>query len=446
MKYQIALIGDQYTVDKLEGLVAKEALNIQTYRVIFDPLERFKGLLPRVEAALSACDGVLYTDAHYFKQCSTALRHTLPARHLVISPNDLLTGLFKASLDNAAGCLVDIKNLSVDAFSREMILASYVGLGIDQAKVSIIQVPLSQGQFNHKELALAHAANHRDHGCLCITAFSNIYEELLRLGVPVALVKSGREALLRELRSLLLMCQLKRDKHNEIVVIYTYLRIKDGFFVSNENQTQEIMEINHVYELLALFSQEIDGALFTLSNNECVIVCNNQLILEQTTEQYTNFSLIRDVSRETMFHMSVGIGYGDTVLQSRQNAIIGVNHAILYGGNRAFLVYDPRHIIGPLGVPSEDSESANLIYDEYLTQVAKVSGLSINTIYKLRNIAVRKRGRAFTANELAELMQVTPRTVCRIIEKLETQGYVAVIGRHVIGKRGRPSRIIRIDF
>lgn len=446
MKICIALVGDKHLVERLDEMIKEDTLNIQTRLVFVTLQEQLEHTLTEIEVALSICDGVLYTSPHYFKQFSKSLDHNLPTRCLDVSGNDLITGLFRESLNTNLITPLDIRNLSVDTFSRDMILASYANVGIDPVGVKIHLVQILENTFNYDKIAAQHAANYHEYGCLCVTTFRNVFTILQESNISCALAEAEKETLMSEVKSLLLLCRLKQRKNNNTVVIYTYLRAKDDFFISNENQTQEIMEINHVYELLALFSQQIDGALFTLSNNECVIVCNNQMIIEQVTSQYTEFRLIEDVNRETMFHISVGIGYGDTLLQSRQNAIIGVNNANRYGGNGAFLVYDPQHIIGPFGIPLEDNRNEKWIYDEYLTQVAKACELSINTIYRLHDIATRKRGHAFTAKELSTLMKVTPRTINRILNKLVEKSYVDVIGHHVIGERGRPSRIFCINF
>ena len=51
-----------------------------------------------------------------------------------------------------------------------------------------------------------------------------------------------------------------------------------------------------------------------------------------------------------------------------------------------------------------------------------------------------------TSKELSQLYGITLRSMNRIISKLEENGYVEIIGKKKLSKKGRPSRILRIKL
>ena len=84
--------------------------------------------------------------------------------------------------------------------------------------------------------------------------------------------------------------------------------------------------------------------------------------------------------------------------------------------------------------------------DNALYKISDTSGLSINSIYKLYCIILQNNKNTFTPKELAEYYGVTLRSIYRVIENLEASGHAKIIGKKVIGKSGRPTRIIKLDF
>ena len=75
--------------------------------------------------------------------------------------------------------------------------------------------------------------------------------------------------------------------------------------------------------------------------------------------------------------------------------------------------------------------------------ISEASGISVNNIYQIKCIMDVYKKDTFTSLELSEEFGNSLRSMNRIIEKLELAGYVEVIGKRVIGKAGRPSRVLK---
>ncbi|WP_411503563.1 helix-turn-helix domain-containing protein [Brevibacillus centrosporus] len=173
-------------------------------------------------------------------------------------------------------------------------------------------------------------------------------------------------------------------------------------------------------------------------------MCNSSN-LEITTENFARLDILTSVYTNTAHVLSIGIGYGDTAKIAKANAVVGMHQAKIEGGNRAYVVYSPDDMFGPIE-PNETNNRKPNIFDSQLEQIAETSGLSVNTVFKIDCLVKQKNKRNFTSIELAKEIGVSVRTANRIIVKLEQCGYIVEVGRHVISERGRPTRVVKVVF
>jgi hypothetical protein len=142
----------------------------------------------------------------------------------------------------------------------------------------------------------------------------------------------------------------------------------------------------------------------------------------------------------------MGIGYGITVREAKFNAQEGMKNSQNAKGNRAYIVYN-NETIGPIASEYQAIENDQEKHlDEQYNKIAKDVTVSINTIFKLHCIIDETRKDTFTSKELSGHLDITPRSVNRILNKLEEKGYAEVIGKKMISNAGRPSRIIKLNF
>jgi response regulator of citrate/malate metabolism len=102
-------------------------------------------------------------------------------------------------------------------------------------------------------------------------------------------------------------------------------------------------------------------------------------------------------------------------------------------------------MIGPIrsNHASGQEKSKNKVDQRFLA-ISERAGISVNTVFRLHNILEQQGRTRFTTVELAELTGVTSRTMNRIIDKLAAHGLCFEVGKRVLAKAGRPSRIIEI--
>jgi predicted transcriptional regulator len=140
----------------------------------------------------------------------------------------------------------------------------------------------------------------------------------------------------------------------------------------------------------------------------------------------------------------VGIGFGITAREAKSNAISGKNKAIKMGGNQCFIVYDKNNMerVTPLEKQT-DAQSSNT-YN--FKSISEASGISVNNIYQLKSIMDIYKKDTFTSLELSKEFGNSLRSMNRMIEKLELAGYIEVTGKRIVGKAGRPSRVLKLKI
>ena len=80
--------------------------------------------------------------------------------------------------------------------------------------------------------------------------------------------------------------------------------------------------------------------------------------------------------------------------------------------------------------------------DQTLAFFAKKVQISTDTLTKIQRV-IRKHGDTMTSEELSAYLNITSRSVNRIIARLEEEGCVTIVGRRSTGK-GRPARVMKL--
>ena len=70
----------------------------------------------------------------------------------------------------------------------------------------------------------------------------------------------------------------------------------------------------------------------------------------------------------------------------------------------------------------------------------------MNTLKKLEAVIQEHAIEVTTPQQMAELMNMSPRNMNRLLSKLEECGYVKIAGKETRVSSGRPSRLIRFYF
>src|SRR5690625_7981852 len=94
---------------------------------------------------------------------------------------------------------------------------------------------------------------------------------------------------------------------------------------------REVDDLSSAAKLIAMFAEELDGAMFHLSRWEYVILCSRAL-LERATEQFVNIDLMRAINVSTAFDVSIASGCGQTIREADANALLATTETMAHPG------------------------------------------------------------------------------------------------------------------
>nr|WP_089653070.1 transcriptional regulator [Halobacillus aidingensis] len=278
--------------------------------------------------------------------------------------------------------------------------------------------------------------NHTKGAVTCVWA---VYTELKRLGVPVFRVTPANSAIKSILDIILRTHEMIRFKNTQIAVqmfeIDPFSGLSTGVFSSDEITN---IELRNSQKLLK-YAKKVQGSLKTSGPGRYVIFTTRGE-LDAITENFTVVPEIEEILRIGKHAVTCGIGIGYSAYDAEINAGRALLNAKEYGEGTWMVLYEDKTINGPLGSAEKISYS---YASAELQGISEKTSLSVSTLSKIKSI-LNKWGRPeMTAHELAQQMQIMPRSARRIIVALETGGYAEVVGEENPFPRGRPRKIYR---
>ncbi len=442
MNFKLAIVGHKESIKEITGIIHHKFNNIDVTQIEFNNDDDLPSVLVKLSRIMAHTDGILYTRYDPFRLVTARLEHSVPSRYVDVDASTLVFGLFSALYHQN----IDIMRISIDSLDYAAVKSAYTSVGIPFDKVSLqhVNTDLNAEHFV-KRVAAEHLHNYNSGLCnVCVSNIRSVVAFLHARNVPAILLSPTEDAYVYEIRRLMLSARIRQQDESKTVVIAAALLTKDNIFTYTKTPLQTTLERNKATEQLAVFAQAVDGALLCVGTNEHYIVCDS-MALESVTVGLTKLEFLAWIARNTMFFACVGIGYGDTAKTAQINAQSALARTVNEGGNRAYVVYSSGNIVGPIE-PNEAIDTSGKIFETRLIEISDKTGLSINTVYRIDALISQMNTRNFTAVDLSTELGVSIRTANRIINQLETAGFVSEVSRHVVSSRGRPTRVVKITF
>lgn len=441
MNFKLCLVGHSNYINDLETVISKNFYNVEVFKVVFNTDLDMDMSTSHIEKNLNYFDAILFTGIEPYMLTSHKLGNNI-ASYVPIKNQDLVQCLFKSFLEHK----FDIYSISIDSIDYKSIVEAYesLSLDVDRLKVSMVDVNTREHNFVHKT-EQEHYRNYKSKlSSICITSITEIYNKLKARNIPCALLTPSVDSYISEIKTLILRDKIKKTEKNEFAIVTIKLSQNSDFYIFNNSDLQDIMDLNTASQFIAVFCQKLEGIMYLTERNGYAVVCNSRK-LELMTDDFKNFEMLTKIPKNTRLSVNIGIGYGDSLSSAKKHSIIACNRSCLYGNDNAFVMYNQKDVVGP--IKSNQSAPVNeKMYNERLIEISDNSKLSINTVYKIDCIIKQANKREFTAQELSLELGVTVRTANRIVLKLEDAGYLKEIGKHIIESKGRPSRIVKILF
>ncbi|UOF91316.1 ArsR family transcriptional regulator [Fodinisporobacter ferrooxydans] len=275
-----------------------------------------------------------------------------------------------------------------------------------------------------------------------VTCLRTAHIALEQLGVPVYRVLPTRAAVEATLHLMFRTREMLRFKDSQIAV---QMILVDSFFgmAKDSFSTDEIYKMEmKVTEKLLQYSKSIHGSLKMAGPGRYVIFTTRGLLREMTND-FTEKPILEDIQPLKYEDITCGIGIGNTAYQAEIHAGKALLQAKEFGKGSWFIFHENKTIVGPLGETWQIEFST---VDKNLEAIGKETSLSTATLSKLLSIAKKIGHSDITAHELAQYMQIQPRSARRILMELEKHGLVRLVAEERPHPRGRPRKVYQLNF
>ncbi|WP_341301420.1 HTH domain-containing protein [Lysinibacillus sp. FSL H8-0500] len=253
-----------------------------------------------------------------------------------------------------------------------------------------------------------------------ITSIHSVFDELQKQQIPAMRMLDTTNTIIQSLEETKSKSLLTKSESVKAVV---------GLLEIPEDTSVQSTIINHIakstfstYKQTASHSFE----LYTTAGH-----------LQKALEKGNLEKLIQKINQP----FKLAFGYGHSILEATQHA----QHALAFTKSYEIYVLDEhKNLLGPF--PNSEGKLSLKTDDPYVLQMAKLTSLSPLNISKIINFSRERQSAQFTAQNLAEYLQVTRRTTERIIKKLVDTGYAKAVGEEMTHQQGRPRTIYELNF
>lgn len=275
-----------------------------------------------------------------------------------------------------------------------------------------------------------------------VTFLRTAHLELERLGVPVFRVLPAQASVEAILNFVLRTHEMLHFRDTQIAV----QMIEVNSFVGTAMKTFSTDEIHKmemkVTEKLLIYAKKLQGSLKSAGPGRYVIFTTRGQ-LNKATRNFTTIPTVENLIDQDIEAVTCGIGIGLTVYEAEINAGKSLLTAKEHGQGSWMVFFDDKTVSGPLG---KEKQITYTYVSKKLQALSEQTSLSVSTLSKIQSILRNIGTNEINAHELAQHMQILPRSARRILLELEENGMATVIGEENPHPRGRPRKIYRIDF
>lgn len=267
------------------------------------------------------------------------------------------------------------------------------------------------------------------------TAFGYIYTALKEKGFPVYRIQATSSEIREEFKKLQNRINMTKAENSKISVEIIKILEKNNIL---NNVLSDKIQLEKDF---LSYSQEVDGNIQTIGDNEYLILSNRGLL-----NNYKNINILTSIIKKynsKNISVVVGIGEGSTLFLSEKNARKALKLSMNNGESSIFFS-DGINIKGPLNEKREINykNSSN----EKILEISKKTGVSSLYIEKIKSVIKKQDKNSFTSSELSEFLNISERSANRIIKKIIETGYASAIKYESSIGAGRPRRKTEFYF
>ena len=346
----------------------------------------------------------------------------------------------------------NLDRISFDSYSREFLQEVYGE--INRAKSDICEF-LTTGIISHEVSQNESTLNFHTHNYRskavdgCITVLFWVNKALTQKQIPNMLAYPTKNTIRQQIHVVEQLYRARKSLSGNMAICLISLDLPKEYSLAMADGYQFMVERTNILKQIYRFSEQVKGTVVELSTRESAVISTRNIV-EIATETYHTWELLDWMYSNSVYTISVGVGYGETVADAKENAGRALLKAMSQEKNAAYVVLDSEEVYGPFLGKKDVSPGKTAGRDPYLDakllKVAEMSNLSVETVYKLHSFVQNRQNRYFISSELATFLNISKRSADRILERLERHGYATVTGRRMHKGSGRPMRVLLLDL
>ena len=420
-------------LDKIKILMQNEFRQIEPYYLIYNDYKEVYKDLDKIQKNF---DAILFGGKLPYLYCTEKIKQEVMWSYVPRTGSTLLTALAYLSRQG-----YDLKKICFDTYSEEVLKEVYEELDIAKNFKPLLFKgdPLSDNYIN--EVFDFHLRNIKSGKAdIVFTHIFLLHNKMQQLQLPSFFAVTTYNVLREQIEKLEQYSYIQKGEAGQVAVLFINIDYPPEYLLMQETSEHYLDEKRNIEKRIYRYADKILGFVIELSNNTYMILSTSASVKKET-DSYRYISLLDSLEKYTLYTVSIGLGQDDNVAQARKNAIAAMLSAHKHKKNSAYIRLGNGKVLGPLY--AEDKITTKQPLDNRLDKIAKHTGMSVNTVYAIYAFASSKSDGCFTSIELAENMGINKRSTDRFLRRLEDYGYIKVTGSRMLGKSGRPSRIMR---
>lgn len=436
---KIGIVGHEDNIKKILEVINDHFKHIEGHPINMHNMSQVNTTINYIKEHVEDFKGIIFTGKFPYEIMNHKMHSHLPWVYLENDESQLQRILLEASLKHH----MDVTNITIDSYDIDSVNKIYKGFGYSPNEFTLYTSNISTlSDYLIKNLTDFHKNQHILSQTIAITGISMVYQMLQTQGIPSMLLTPNKTSIMNKIHTLLEKIKTETMIINQLVVISIENDLGNDYELYSENEYGIMLQKTKITEEVYKFAQSIQAAV--VENEKSYLLFTTKKILEYETKNLRKLSILNAVKQKTNHTISVGIGFGITAREAKSNAITGKNKSIKMGGNQCFVVYDKNKM--DRVTPLEKNTDTKPTYVYNFKGISEASGISVNNIYQLKSIMDIYKKDTFTSLELSKEFGNSLRSMNRMIEKLELAGYIEIVGKRIVGKAGRPSRVLKIKI
>lgn len=427
---KIGIVGPLDSVENIMTVVKKHYPSIEP--IIFT-INRTNEVQKIVDKCINAAEGILFTGCGVQAEAEKHTDIHIPYEAILRDGSSIMKAFWEIRRDDK-----QIDNISIDLVEENLVYEI-----IDEFKLkpkNIYSKPfdsyISELEYQnwHKSLYKKGKAN------IIITAFGSVYNELLSLNLPVYRLNLTAPLIKKGIDNLIYKIKNKEMEANQIGI--QIFKVKNIGNVHKSDYHNLIIS-NIVEKELIVYAKKVQGSMFKLENGEYMI-CSTRRTLENNENLYFLQTIADTLEKENIYVCS-GMGFGYTGWNAERNSKDALNMAEKEDNGTLYIIDQDKKVRGPVNQYNETSYNL-VITNKKLNTISKKIGISPTYLSKLISIINQNKDEYFSADTLANYLDISERSARRIMSKIEKSGYGEVVTTAITKGVGRPKKILKINI